>query len=127
MINRIHKIALVTDDVEGSVAFYTRTLGLEVIERFPNEDDEDFVFLKAGDMILELMPKKTMQAEAGFHHISFKVNSVDAGAEALQDRGVEMAVEPFDAGVGGIRLAFFEGPNEVRLQLFERAQGGSTR
>ena len=56
MINRIHKIALVTDDVEGSVEFYTRTLGLEVIERFPNEDDEDFVFLKAGDMILELMP-----------------------------------------------------------------------
>ncbi len=120
MINRIHKIAVVTDDVEGAVEFYTQTLGLEVVERFPNEDDEDFVFLKARDMILELMPKKTMQTEAGFHHISFKVDSVDAGAEELKEKGAEMAVEPFDAGVGGIRLAFFTGPNEVRLQLFER-------
>ena len=47
MIHKIHKIALVTDDVEGSVKFYTETLGLEVIERFPVEDDEDYVFLKA--------------------------------------------------------------------------------
>ena len=63
MVHKIHKIALVTDDVEGSVKFYTETLGLEVIERFPVDDDEDYVFLKAGDMILELMPKKTMEAE----------------------------------------------------------------
>ena len=122
MINRIHKIAVVTDDVEGAVRFYTQTLGLEVIERFPNADDEDYVFLKAGDVILELMPKKTMQAPEGFHHISFKVDSVDAGAEELKDKGVEMEKEPFDAGVGGIRLAFFEDPNGVRLQLFERHQ-----
>jgi len=25
-----------------------------------------------------------------------------------------------DAGVGGIRLGFFRGPDDVRLQLFER-------
>lgn len=59
--------------------------------------------------------------EGGFHHISFKVDSVDAGAEELKDKGVEMVVEPFDAGVGGIRLAVFSGPNEVKLQLFERS------
>ena len=49
MINKTHKIALVTDDVEGAVSFYTETLGLEVMERFPAEDDEGFVFLKAGN------------------------------------------------------------------------------
>ena len=58
MVHKIHKIALVTDDVEGSVKFYTETLGLEVIERFPVEDDEDYVFLKAGDMILETDAEK---------------------------------------------------------------------
>ncbi len=120
MIHKIHKIALVTDDVEGSVKFYTETLGLEVIERFPVEDDEDYVFLKAGDMILELMPKKSMQAEEGFHHISFRVDSVDASTQDLKDKGVQIEKEPFDAGDGGIRLAFFKGPNEMLLQLFER-------
>ncbi len=120
MVHKIHKIALVTDNVEGSVKFYTETLGLEVIERFPVEDDEDYVFLKAGDMILELMPKKSMQAEEGFHHISFRVDSVDASVQNLEDKGVPIEKEPFDAGTGGIRLAFFKGPNEMLLQLFER-------
>lgn len=120
MINKIHKIALVTDDVEGAVAFYTQVLGLDVIERFPNEDDEDYVFLKAGDVKLELMPEKTMGAPEGFHHISFEVESVDAAFEELKSSGVKILRDPFDAGVGGIRLAFFEGPNGVRLQLFER-------
>ena len=36
-INNIHKIALVTDDVEAAVNFYTQTLGLEVMERFPTK------------------------------------------------------------------------------------------
>jgi catechol 2,3-dioxygenase-like lactoylglutathione lyase family enzyme len=120
MASRIHKIALVTDDVEGAVRFYTQTLGLEVAERFPSEGDEDYVFLRAGDIILELMPSKSVQAPEGFHHISFKVDSVDASAQELRDKGVPMAKEPFDAGVGGIRLAFFAGPDQVRLQLFER-------
>ena len=118
MIHKIHKIALVTDDVEGSVKFYTETLGLEVIERFPVEDDEDYVFLKAGDMTLELMPKKSMEAEEGFHHISFRVDNVDASLQDL--KGVPIEKEPFDAGAGGIRLAFFKGPNDMLLQLFER-------
>ena len=122
MINKIHKIALVTGDVEGAVKFYTQTLGLEVMERFPNQGDEDFVFLKAGDITLELMPKKTMQAEEGFHHISFKVDSVDAGAQELKKKGVKMEKEPLAAGAGGIRLAFFRGPDQVNLQLFERQQ-----
>jgi len=119
-IHKIHKIAVVTDDVEGAVEFYTKTLGLEMMERFPAENDEDYVFLEAGDIKLELMPQKTMNAPVGFHHISFQVESVDAAYEELKAKGVKILVEPFDAGVGGIRLAFFEGPDGVRLQLFER-------
>ncbi|MDE2999243.1 MAG: VOC family protein [Gemmatimonadota bacterium] len=120
MINNIHKIALVSDDIEGAVRFYTETLGLTVLERFPNEDDEDFVFLKAGDMILELMPQKTMQADVGFHHVSFKVGNVDESAGELKGAGVSIAVEPFDAEGTDIRLSFFNGPNDVLLQLFHR-------
>ena len=120
MINNIHKIAIVSDDIEGAVGFYTETLGLTELERFPNEDDEDFVFLKAGNIILELMPRKTMNADVGFHHISFKVGNVDESANELNGAGVDIAVEPFDAEGTDIRLSFFNGPNNVLLQLFQR-------
>ena len=122
MVNNIYKIALVTEDVESAVQFYTETLDLEVVERFSNEDDEDFVFLKAGEITLELMPAKTMQAPPGFHHISFKVENVDNASNTLNSKAVEMTADPFDAGVGNIRLAFFNGPDNVNLQLFQREQ-----
>ena len=120
MAHKIHKIAIISDDIEGAVEFYTKKLGLTVMERFANEDDEDYVFLDAGGILLELMPQKTMETTEGFHHISFRVESVDEAAQGLKDQSITLDQEPFDAGVGGIRLAFFKGPTGERLQLFER-------
>ena len=121
MVQKIHKIAIVTDDIEGAVQFYTQKLGLTVVERFANEDDEDYVFLDAGGILLELMPQKTMGADVGFHHISFDVDSVEDSSQELKDKGVAITKEPFDVGGGtGITLGFFEGPNSLNLQLFHR-------
>ena len=123
MVHKIHKIAVVTDDIEGAVAFYTQKLGLTVMERFATEDDEDYVFLDAGGILLELMPQKTMDQAPGFHHISFAVDSVEASAQELKDKGVTITKEPFDVGGGtGITLGFFAGPNQLNLQLFHREQ-----
>ncbi len=121
MVNKIHKIAIVTDDIEGAVEFYTQKLGLTVVERFKNDDDEDYVFLDAGGILLELMPQKSMGRAPGFHHISFKVDNVAESAQELKDKGVAITKEPFDVGGGtGITLGFFEGPNKISLQLFHR-------
>ena len=121
MVHKIHKIAIITDDIEGAVEFYTQKLGLSVVERFANDDDEDYVFLDAGGILLELMPRKTMGQDSGFHHISFDVDSVEDSAGELKDKGVPMTVDPFEVGGGtGITLDFFEGPNQMKLQLFHR-------
>ena len=121
MVRKIHKIAVITDDIEGAVAFYTQKLGLTVVERFHNDDDEDYVFLDAGGITLELMPQKSMGLPPGFHHISFDVDSVEDSAQELKDKGVTITKEPFDVGGGtGITLGFFEGPNQLNLQLFHR-------
>ena len=121
MAHKIHKIAIISDDIEGAVEFYTKKLGLTVMERFANEDDEDYVFLDAGGILLELMPQKTMGRASGFHHISFDVDSVEDSAQDLKNKGVTITKEPFDIGGGtSITLSFFEGPNQLNLQLFHR-------
>ena len=121
MAHKVHKIAIISDDIEGAVEFYTKKLGLTVMERFANEDDEDYVFLDAGGILLELMPQKTMGRAPGFHHISFDVDSVEDSAQDLKNKGVTITTEPFDVGGGtGITLSFFEGPNQLNLQLFHR-------
>ena len=70
------------------MAFYTQKLGLTVVERFANEDDEDYVFLDAGGITLELMPRKSVGQDPGFHHISFEVDSVEESARELKAKGV---------------------------------------
>ena len=50
----------------------------------------------------------------------FEVDSVDESVQELADKGVAITKEPFDAGDTGIRLSFFEGPNQMSLQLFHR-------
>jgi len=120
----IHKIGIVAKDIEAAVQFYTQKLGLHLIERFPVPDDEDFVFLGSGDLILELMPARTTKAPPGFHHISFAAEDLEKSVSTLRERGVEIVREPFSVGVGGIRLAFLAGPEGLDLQLFERRGGG---
>ena len=119
MVHKIHKIALVTDDIEETVRFYTQTLGLTVMERFPNGDGEDYVFLDAGGIILELMPQGSRETTLGFHHISFEVDNVDESVQSLRDKDVPIVKEPFDVG-SGIRIGLFEGPNGMNLQLYRR-------
>ena len=114
-----HKIALVTDDIEEAVRFYTQTLGLTVMERFSNGDGEDYVFLDAGGIILELMPQGSTETALGFHHISFEVDNVDESVQSLRDKDVPIVKEPFDVG-SGIRIGLFEGPNGINLQLYRR-------
>jgi catechol 2,3-dioxygenase-like lactoylglutathione lyase family enzyme len=121
-ISKIHKVAIVTDDLKGTEEFYTKVLGLEVMERFPaNTPGDEYIFLRAGDIILELMP--TEAGPIGFHHISFLVEDPDKEMENLKTQGVKCTMEPKDVGFG-IHIGFFEGPNGVKLQLFNRKVTG---
>eukprot|EP01048_Picozoa_sp_COSAG05_P005230 COSAG05_NODE_305_length_11703_cov_15.056705_2_plen_488_part_00 len=128
-IQTMHKIAIVVSSVEKSVEYYTKILGLEVLERFANADDEDYVFLRAGNVVLELMPQKSMACDTGIHHLSFKVSDTDRAFKAIQlanagDAGpITTLAEPFDIPgeqFRGLRLAFFADPDSTRLQLFAR-------
>ena len=122
MIGDLHKAAVVAERVADAERFYTEVLGLSVTERIASgteEDDEDYVMLRAGSTTLELMPQKAMGVAPGFHHLSFRVSDVDAAAAALREQGVTLEQEPFDAP-GGLRLAFFRGPDGALLQLFQR-------
>ena len=120
MVDKICKIGISTDDVESAVRFYTETLDLEVIERFEIQDDDDYVFMKAGDVILELMPAKSTGQPPGFHHISFVVNDIEKETKKLIETGATIRTGPIDTGDSSIHFTAFEGPDNLNLQLFER-------
>ena len=119
---KIWKIALLIEDMEAAEELYAGTLGMEIIERLPLGEAGEAVFLDAGGIRLELIPRAAFEGEerlgiTGVHHLSFKADDVDKTAEELKAKGVSFVKEPFEA-MPGMTLAFFDGLNGVNLQLF---------
>ena len=119
---KIWKIALLVEDMEAAEKLYTKVLGMEIIERLPLGEAGEVVFIDAGAVQLELIPRAAFEGEErlgipGVHHLSFKADDVEKTAEELEAKGVDLLKEPFEA-MPGMTLAFFDGLNGVNLQLF---------
>lgn len=119
---KIWKIALLVEDMKEAEDLYANILGMKIIERLPLGDAGEALFLDAGGIQLELIPKAAFEGEGrlgipGVHHLSFKVDDVKKTAEELKAKGVNFIKEPFEA-LPGMTLAFFDGKNGVNLQLF---------
>ncbi len=118
----IWKIALLVDDMKEAENLYVNVLGMKVTERLPLGDAGEAIFIDAGGIQLELIPKAAFEGEGrlgipGVHHLSFKVDDVEKTTEELKAKGVNFIKEPFEA-LPGMTLAFFDGLNGVNLQLF---------
>ncbi len=118
---KIWKIALLVEDMEAAEKLYTGVLGMEVIERLPLGEAGEALFIDAGAVRLELIPKAAFEGEerlgiTGVHHLSFEVDDVEEAAAELKTKGADFIKEPFEA-LPGLTLAFFDGLNGVNLQL----------
>ena len=123
MFNRPIKVAFVADDVPAATEFYIKTLDLEVEASYPSGcgEGEDFVFLKSETVYVELLPFKAMDgAPCGFHHLAFWSEDVQKNLDELKSRGATVTADAFSAGVGGITLGDFEGPEGILLRLFNQ-------
>ena len=119
---KIWKIALLVDDIEAAEKLYAGVLGMKVIKRLPLGEAGEAVFIDAGGVRLELIPRAAFEGEErlgvpGVHHLSFEADDVEKTAEELRAKGVDFIKEPFEA-LPGMTLAFFDGLNGVNLQLF---------
>ena len=124
---RVHHVAVICSDYERSKAFYTRTLGLEVVaEVFRKERNSYKLDLRApDDTRVELFsfpdpPKRPSYPEAcGLRHLAFEVADVDQAVAHLGRQGV--TVEPVRVDeYTGKRFTFFADPDGLPLELYER-------
>lgn len=116
----IWKIGLLVEDLKIAEDFYAGVLGMEVISRSPGS-----LSLDAGAVRLELINKETFQfkdderlGKLGVHHLSFKVDNIKQVTERIKAKGITFLKEPF-LRRPGLQLAFFDGLNNVNLQLYD--------
>lgn len=125
-LNKIHHIAIIASNYEVSKKFYTEILGLEVIrEVYRKERDSYKLDLKLGDSEIELFsfpnaPVRPSYSEArGLRHLAFEVDNIDEAITELNLHGIECEPIRIDEFTGK-RFTFFEDPDKLPLELYER-------
>ena len=120
---RLGQVSFVVRDLDGAVAFFRDTLGLQHMFTFG-----DLAFFDCGETRLFLSALPESQ-RAGNSVLYFRVDDIHASTAALRTAGVEFAAEPhlIHRHPGGEEewMAFFSGPegNTLALMSVERPAG----
>ncbi len=119
-----------TSNMEKSISFYTRLLGLKLLNRHEiAQNNAEVAFLqdpegKGAKLELTLYKdqKKFEQAEYEdriFDHLAFEVKDMEKTVSAMRKEGVEITDEPFRLGPRGPLIAFVEDPDGTLIELIE--------
>jgi lactoylglutathione lyase len=118
-------------NMEKSIEFYTKLLGLKIVKRMEiAQTNAELVFLQdpeARGATLELTfyrdQKKFFQAdyeERLFDHLAFTVDRMEQTLEAMRKQNVTVTDEPYRLTPTGSLLAFVEDPDGTLLELIEK-------
>jgi len=114
-------------NMEESLAFYTEMLGLQFERRrtIPeNHAEIAFVRDPASGARVELTHwegKDTFEPGEQLDHLAFEVDDLDRTLMRLRTKSVRVAKEPYRLSGGSSRIAFVLDPNDVWIELIERA------
>jgi lactoylglutathione lyase len=121
-----------TRDIERSIDFYTRLLGLTLLRRreIP-QNNAEIAFLQDPDgkgARLELTyhrdQKNFIQADYEdrlFDHLAFQIKNMDETLSRMRSEQVTITDEPYRLSPTGGLIAFIEDPDGVLIELIERS------
>ena len=117
----LHTMLRVTD-VEQSLEFYCKKLGLKEVRRIENEAGRfTLIFLAAeGDEAAQVeltynWDPETYGGGRNFGHLAYAVDDVYATCAKLMDNGVTINRPPRDG-----RMAFVRSPDKVSIELLQK-------
>jgi len=126
---RLLHCMLRVEDMERSLDFYTRLLGLSVLERREhkkNQFTQVYLGYPSGGMTLELVQNWSQDSDyqkgEGFGHFAIAVNGIGSFCKMLEAEGIPMPRPPRSQRHGENIVAFIEDPDGYRIELVQYAQ-----
>jgi lactoylglutathione lyase len=117
-------------DMDQTIAFYTKVLGLEVLERKVSPRGSHLAFLRVpnSEELIELCSfpaSGPVNVQEDLVHLAFQVENLDATITALQQQGIPITDGP-TATSSGSRFIFIDAPDGYEVELIERPAGERT-
>jgi lactoylglutathione lyase len=123
MITGIEHTGIMVSDMEKSLSFYTKILGLNLLDRFDHTSvPVELAFLGLDDKVLvELIAgyPGEVTKEGKVHHLAFSVTNIEEKFVILKEKGVRLKDKEITELPNG-KYFFFCGPDEESLEFFER-------
>jgi catechol 2,3-dioxygenase-like lactoylglutathione lyase family enzyme len=145
-LDRIHHIGLTVSNLDRAVEFYCSRLDLEEKSRYQGESvylrhqaNLTDNYIRGADLLLPGMevyvelwefrtpggpPADVAKYNVGGAHLCFLVDDILADHASFTERGIQFVGPPAEVTTGlnkGARAIYFAGPDNVPLELFQRA------
>jgi catechol 2,3-dioxygenase-like lactoylglutathione lyase family enzyme len=126
-IGNIDHVAINCRDLDKSLDFYGRVLGLKKLQTVDCGDFDILYFALPGGGRLELFdyrgrnhsPERA-ESDSGLRHLAFQVEDVAAHEALLRSEGVEITLSTCDLPNLGARVLLFLDPNGVTIEFCEK-------
>ena len=116
MFTAVDHVGVAVDDLEAALALYRDTLGIPLVHRETvTEQGVEAVLLDVGESHIELLAplhpdtvvgKFLARNGPGFHHVAYRVESVDEALAVLSKAGMRLIDEQPRTGIRNSRVAF---------------------
>jgi lactoylglutathione lyase len=127
MIKRFLHTRMRVSDIDRSVSFYEKVLGLKASRRFTSPRGAVLVFLTTpnSDAEIELcqMPvgAPPVQVQPDLMHLAFEVDDLAAYTQELAKHGVALTDGPTRTDSGSL-IAFIDAPEGYEIELIQKAR-----
>ena len=116
-------------DMDETIGFYTRVLGLEVVERKVSPRGSNLAFLKVPNSqeLIELCSfpaSGAVRVQEDLVHLAFEVKNLDDTIRHLKANEVPITDGPTRTSSGS-RFIFIDAPDGYEIELIERPPGAT--
>ena len=126
MFHKVHHIAIICSDYEKSKHFYTKILGLTILQEVYRKERQSYKLDLAlnGNYCIELFsfpnpPKRISRPEAcGLRHLAFEVSNLDDIINHLNSNNIHSEPIRIDEFTGK-RFTFITDPDALPIEFYE--------
>jgi lactoylglutathione lyase len=122
-ITGIDHVAIVVSDMDRSIEFYNKVLGLRILKDGRNEREKKKSFLGTKDHTLialtedKKLNRDKSQIVESVAHVAFRVDDVEKASKALKSKGVTFIEEKVERD-GKIKAYHFLDPDGLELEIY---------